>query len=151
MKQQPTRRLTLAFIAVAALYGAVTACTSGTPAPGASHTSALPPQATLPAFPTVPQQNLLVSASNQSGQKSYTTPTLTSRALTIQLACVGGGNLAVSVQVFQGAAKPIYQISRQPCEGSIQKITLTADSTAPLKMDVSSPSGAVYSLMVTQG
>ncbi|MBF9068870.1 hypothetical protein [Streptacidiphilus fuscans] len=152
MSKQQMRPVVLGIAGMALVCGVATACTSGAATPAPSHTSSATPSATMPAFPTVPQQNLLASASNQAGQKSYTTLTLASRSITIQLGCIGGGGkLAVSAQIYQGSAKPIYQINRQPCEGSVQKVSLTADSTAPLKIDVSSQPGSVFSLLATQG
>ncbi|SEL32701.1 hypothetical protein [Streptacidiphilus jiangxiensis] len=152
MKIQSIRLAALAAASAGAVLGTTTACISqGTTAPRASGSSSPTAGAGLPSFPTVSPQNWLLEEANASGQRTFTTRALASRAITVQLACAGGSDLAVSAEIFQGGAKPIYAINRQPCEGSIQKITLTTDGLAPLKIQTSPQAGSVYSLLITQG
>jgi hypothetical protein len=142
-------------LASVAIGGTVTGCTSGStkPQPGTTTpTVAAPPSARpLPALPTVSAQSLVIEASRFTGDTSYTSKALTSRSLTVQIACSGSPKAAVSAQIYQGAGKPIYQIARQPCDGTIQNIGLTANSLSPIRITVTTPSSNESSLLVTQG
>lgn len=132
---------------MAALSLAAAGCTTQTPAkpvPKPSSTEA------LPTLPSLPAGQVLLAEPDGATSATFTTTALVSRAITLQFACLGQG--PVSVQVYQGGAKPIYQVSNGECDRTVQKINFTAPAAAtPLKVEVTVGRSSTYALLVTQG
>lgn len=113
--------------------------------------SAHPTVATLPSLPKVAENTVVVREVRGTGRYSFRSNALSSRSLTAQFACAGPAKTAVSVRLFQGGVKPIYQIGHQPCDGMVQRISLTVDATTPLKTFIDAPKGTRYGILITQG
>jgi hypothetical protein len=105
----------------------------------------------LPTFPVLPQQQILVEAAQRTGNGTFTTDSLTSTSVTVQVGCVGSATASISVRIYQGSSTPIFQISRQPCDGDTQKVTFTAEGLSSMTVKAQVPSGSRYSLMMVQG
>lgn len=120
---------------------------AGTPATGTP--SATASARALPPLPQVPQNAVLVREI-RTGHYTFRTRALASPSLTVQFACASAGTSTVAVQLFQNGSTPIYQIRHQPCDSTVQRITLTADSTAPIRVQVNAPAATRYGLLITQ-
>ena len=148
----PTHHLAVCILGAVALGTALTGCSGTTGSTSATASATPSPRVSapvLPPLPTVPQNTVLVRETHGAGQYSFRSHALSSRALTVQFACAAVGKSAVTVQLFQTRVKPIYQISHQPCDGTVQKISLTPDTTAPIRAVVSAPSGTKDGILIT--
>jgi len=145
------RRIFAAPLVAAAACGMAVGCSSAAghaPKPTITRAS---PSPSLPAFPVLPQQQVLIEAAQRTGASTFTTKSLKSTSITLQAGCVGPATAAMSVQVYQGGATPIYEISKQPCGGGIQKIDFTAEGIKSMTVKAQVSSGGQYSLLMTQG
>ncbi|QMU76919.1 hypothetical protein GXW83_15500 [Streptacidiphilus sp. PB12-B1b] len=143
---------TLAAASLVAVGCAFTASCTSAASPSSKPTATRPVASpSLPAFPAVSQQNVLAEAAQNTGHSIFTTKALSSSSITVRIGCIGAGTAAVSLQVFQGSTAPIYQINKQPCDGSIQKAVFTADHLTPMTVTAQAPPGNRYALLVTQG
>ncbi len=134
--------LTMAVLALTA--AGCTTQTPAKPAPKPSSTEALPALSSLPAG------QVLLAEPDGAASAAFTTPALASRAIALQFTCLGQG--PVGVRVYQGGAKPIYQVSDGTCDRTVQKIDFTATAAAtPLKVDVTVGRSSTYALLVSQG
>ncbi len=134
--------LTMAVLALTA--AGCTTQTPAKPAPKPSSTEA------LPALPSLPAGQVLLAEPDGAASAAFTTPALASRAIALQFTCLGQG--PVGVRVYQGGAKPIYQVSDGTCDRTVQKIDFTATAAAtPLKVDVTVGRSSTYALLVSQG
>lgn len=147
MRREHVPAMTAALLAAAAICGTVAGCTTSTTKPPPVHTS---PSPSLPPFPSIAAQDLLVKASAVVGHAAYTSRPLTARGFVVELGCVGPAQSATQVQIYQNGPKPIFQIQRQPCDTDIQKINIIADTLTALRVDVTGQTGTKTSLLITQ-
>jgi hypothetical protein len=130
--------------------GSSSSSRSQAPAPVPADSDSVSAPATLPAFPSLPADQILVEAPHVTSDKTWTTRALPSQHLAVQLACTGPRPTRDTVTVeLRQRGRVAYRIQHQPCNGMIQKINLTADSKDPLEVSGSVPPSSFFALLIS--